>query len=70
MPQYPAIKVRIKGLEHIRSKKPIPLLEQLLVTILKLFSVVKHKAIEGALLGFATRVLIESGGVLRPDRIR
>jgi hypothetical protein len=58
MPQDTAIKVRIKGLQHIRSKKPIPLLEQLLITILKLFSVVKHKAIKGALLGFVASVLI------------
>jgi hypothetical protein len=64
MSQDPAIKVGIKGLQHILSKKPIPLLEQLLITKLKLFSVVKHKAIKGTLLGFATRVLIEFRGVL------
>jgi len=64
MSQDPAIKIRIKGLQHIRSKKPIPLLEQLLIAVLKLFSVVKHKAIKGALFRFATRVLMQPGGVL------
>ena len=58
MSQDPAIEVRIKGLQHIRSKKPIPLLEKFLITVLELLSVVKHKAIQGALLGFVTRVLI------------
>jgi hypothetical protein len=69
MSQDPTIKVRIKGLEYIRSKKPIPLLKQLPITVLKLLSVVKHKTIQGALFGLPARVLIKTRSVIGPDRI-